>query len=84
MEVSTVKSKIMMNSTINTSADVTMNGKAKAEVTSFKYLGASLSKDGISTAETRMSYCHGDRSDDQTEQVVDMQSHQLPHHVHAL
>ena len=38
-EVSTEKSKIMTNSTHNISANISMNGE---EVTSFKYLGATL------------------------------------------
>lgn len=44
MEVSTDKLKIMVNSTTNTSADITMNGEKLEEVTSFKYLGATLSR----------------------------------------
>ncbi|KAH3781839.1 hypothetical protein DPMN_159747 [Dreissena polymorpha] len=37
----------MVNST---SADVTMNDKMQVEMSSFVYLGASLSKDGTSTS----------------------------------
>ena len=74
MEVSTDKSKIM----VNTSANITMNSKKLVEVTSFKYLGATLSKDGTSTTEVNKN-CHGDRSHGQTEQVVDKQFHQLCH-----
>ncbi|XP_052232178.1 uncharacterized protein LOC127845354 [Dreissena polymorpha] len=54
IEVSTEKSKILANSTTNTSADITMNGKKLEEVTSFKYMGATISKDGTSTAEVRI------------------------------
>ncbi|KAH3790488.1 hypothetical protein DPMN_168690 [Dreissena polymorpha] len=44
-------SKIIVKRTTNNSADFTMNGGKLEEETSFKYLGAILSKDGISTAE---------------------------------
>ncbi|KAH3849984.1 hypothetical protein DPMN_092389 [Dreissena polymorpha] len=40
----------MVNSTTHTSADITMNGEKLADVTSFKYLDATLSKDGTITA----------------------------------
>ena len=53
MEVSTEKSKIMTKSTNNSSADFTMNVQ-KLEVTSFKYLGATLCKDGTCSAEIRI------------------------------
>ncbi|KAH3717936.1 hypothetical protein DPMN_060732 [Dreissena polymorpha] len=52
MEVSKNKSKIMVNSTINIIADIIMNGEKLYEVTSFKYLGATMSTDGTSTAES--------------------------------
>ena len=45
------KSKIMTNSTNNISADISMNGQKLEEVTSFKYLGATLCKDGTCSAE---------------------------------
>ena len=51
MEVSTEKSKIMTNSMNNISADICMNGQKLEEVTSFKYLGATLCKDGTCSAE---------------------------------
>ena len=51
MEISTEKSKIMTNSTNNNSADISMNGQVSEEVTSFKYLGATLCKDGTCSAE---------------------------------
>ena len=51
MEVSTKKSKIVTNSTINISLDNSMNGQKLEKVTSFKYLGATLFKDGICSAE---------------------------------
>ena len=50
MEVSTEKSKIMTKS-MNISADISMNGQKLEEVTSFKYLGATLCKDGTCSAE---------------------------------
>ena len=50
-EVSTEKSKIMTNSSNNINADISMNGEKLEGVTIFKYLGATLCKDGISSAE---------------------------------
>ncbi|KAH3892016.1 hypothetical protein DPMN_016127 [Dreissena polymorpha] len=44
MDVTTEKSKIMLNSTNNASADNTMNGEKLNEVTTFKNLGSTLSK----------------------------------------
>lgn len=54
MEVSHEKSKVLVNSMNDTSADITMNGQKLEEVNSFKYLGATLSKDGSCTAEVRI------------------------------
>ena len=51
MEVSTEKSKVMVNSTNDKHAVISMNGELLEEVNSFTYLGASLAKDGTSTAE---------------------------------
>ena len=51
MEVSAEKSKIMTNSTNNISADISMTGQELEEVASFKYLGATLCKDGTCLAE---------------------------------
>ena len=54
MEVRTEKSKIMTNSTNNISADISMKGQKLENVTSFKYLGATLGKDGTCSAEVRV------------------------------
>jgi len=54
MEISAEKSKIMVNSTIDISANITMNGEPLEEVDHFKYLGATLSKDGTCNAEIRI------------------------------
>ena len=51
MEVSTEKSKIMSNNTNNIRADISMNYQMLKEVTSFKYMGATLCKDGTCSAE---------------------------------
>ncbi|KAH3885086.1 hypothetical protein DPMN_009075 [Dreissena polymorpha] len=51
MEVSSEKSKIMFNSISNISGDITMNSVKLEKVTGFKYryMGATLSKNGTST-----------------------------------
>ena len=54
MEVSTEKSKIMVNSTRNTAAQISMNGQQLEVVDAFKYLGATLTKDGRSTTEIKI------------------------------
>ena len=51
IEVNTKKSKITTNSMNNISADISMNGQKLVEVTSFKYMGATLCKDGTCSAE---------------------------------
>ena len=51
MEISTVKSKVMVNSTNNASVSIIMDGKKLEEVSSFKYLGATLTKDGTCITE---------------------------------
>lgn len=43
----------MVNNTRNTSAGVTINGEPLKEVSTFKYLGATLSKDGRFNPEIR-------------------------------
>ena len=50
MEASTETSKIMINSTNNISADISMNGQELEEVTTFKYMEAILCKDGACSA----------------------------------
>ena len=54
MEVSTEKSKVLVNSTTNTHAEIYMNGQQLEEVDAFKYLGATLTKDGRSTTEIKI------------------------------
>ena len=54
MEISTEKSKVMVNSRQKLKANITMNGQRLEEVTSFKYLGATLTQDGSSSAEIRI------------------------------
>ena len=53
MEVSTEKSKTMVNSTNNLQATIHMNGEQLEHVNSFTYLGAVLTQDGSCTAEIR-------------------------------
>ena len=54
MEVSTEKSKIITNSRINISLDISMNGQRLEEVTRLKYLRETLCKDGTCSAEVRI------------------------------
>ena len=51
MEISTVKSKVMVNSTNNAGVNIIMDCKKLEEVSSFKYLGATLTKDGTCKTE---------------------------------
>ena len=53
MEISTEKSKIMVNSINCDSADIHMNGEMLEEVNQFKYLGSILTKDGASKTEVK-------------------------------
>ena len=54
MEISSEKSKVMVNSGGNTTVQISMNGQQLEEVMAFKYLGATLTKDGRSTAEIKI------------------------------
>ena len=54
MEVSTQKSKVVTNRVNNFGANVRMNDQKLEEVTSFKYLGATLCKHGTCSAEIRI------------------------------
>ena len=53
MEVSSEKSKVMTNSANKTPAQIYMNGQQLEEVSAFKYLGATLTKDSRSTTEIK-------------------------------
>ena len=55
MEVSSEKSKTMVNSnTNNVHPNIIINGEELEEVNKFKYLGATLKKDGSSEGEIRI------------------------------
>ena len=54
MGVGTEKSKIMTKGINDISADFSMNSQKLEEVTNFKYVGATLCKDGTSSAEVRI------------------------------
>ena len=54
--VSTEKSKIMTNSMNSINAGISMKGQKLEEVTSFKFLGATLCKDGTCSAEVRIRF----------------------------
>ena len=53
IEVSSEKSKVMTNSANKTPAQIYMNGQQLEEVSAFKYLGATLTKDSRSTTEIK-------------------------------
>ena len=84
MEVSTKKSKIMVISTTDTSADITIIGEKLEEVTSFKYLGATLSKDGTSTTEVRISIAMATASIARLRTLWTSSSISFPQQVHSL
>ena len=54
MEISSEKSKVMVNSGDKITVQISMNGQQLEEVMAFKYLGATLTKDGRSTAEIKI------------------------------
>ena len=54
MEISREKSIVMVNSGDNTTVQISMNGQQLEEVMAFKYIGATLTKDGRSTAEIKI------------------------------
>ena len=54
MEISSEKSKVMVNSGDITPVQISMNGQQLEDVMPFKYLGATLTKDGRSTAEIKI------------------------------
>ena len=54
IEDSTEKSKVMANSMINISADISMKSQKLEEVTSFKYLGATLCMDCFCSTEVHI------------------------------
>ena len=54
MEVSTETCKVMTSSRNNISVHISTNGQRLEEVTSFRYLGATLCKDGTCSGEVRI------------------------------
>ena len=54
MEVGAETCKIMANSLNNIGANISTNGKKLEEVTTFKYLGATLCSEGTCSAEFRI------------------------------
>ena len=56
MKVSTEKNKIMNNSTNNISTDICISGQKLEEVSSFKYLGVTLCKNGTYSSEVRIRF----------------------------
>ncbi|KAH3849206.1 hypothetical protein DPMN_091602 [Dreissena polymorpha] len=78
MEVSTEKSKIMVNSNTKTSADIAMNNEKPGDKTNFTYLGATLTKNGTSTNEVGIAIIKLSRF------WGIKQLHQFPHQVQIL
>ena len=54
MEISTEKSKVMINSVNDIHANIIMNGENLEEVSQFKYLVATLTKDVTSNKEVKI------------------------------
>ena len=55
MEISSEKSKVMVNSNDSSRhADITLNDNKQEEVNKFHYLGATLSKDGSCETDIRI------------------------------
>jgi len=54
MEVSSEKSKVMVNSVNAATCNITMNNQTLEEVDKFKYLGATISKNGSSLPEVKI------------------------------
>ena len=54
MEISIEKSKVIINSNENQHADIYLYGCKLEEVEKFKYLGATLTKNGICDQEVRI------------------------------
>ena len=61
----------------NLGAYICMNGQKLEEVTSFKYLGATLCEDDTCSAEVRIRICLSNGSNGQTKQDLAMQHYQL-------
>ena len=76
-EIITEESKIMTDSTNNISANISMNGQKLEEVAAFKYLGASLSKDGTCTSGNSHQLCLSNGSNGQIKQNLAEQHHHL-------
>ena len=73
MEVSTTKSKIKVNSVINVEANIMMGSEQLEVVSSFKYLGATLFKDGSNNAEIRIRIAHNNSSNQQAGENMEKQ-----------
>ena len=83
MEVSSKKSKIMVNSRKDIAANITMNGETLKQNDNSKYLGASLSKDSTCTAEVRIHIARATASMASPPKDMERQ-HQLQNQVQAV
>ena len=79
VEVSSKKSKLMVNSANNISADITMNGH-KLDVEAFKYLGSTITTDGRSPAEVKIRIAFAmSAMAGRSRIIMEEQGHQLLH-----
>ena len=76
IEVSTEKSNIRTDSTNNIGADIRMIGQNLEEVTSFRYLGATLQRWRMLNRSLHQDYL-SNGSNGQTDQDLAVQHHQL-------
>ena len=75
----------MTNSTnINISADISVNSQMLEEVTSFKYLGVTLCKDGTCSAEVRIRIASAVAAMARLDSDMAVQHHQLRKQVQTL
>lgn len=83
MEIKTEKSKVMVNSTSNISVSIAMDGKPLDDVSSFKYFGVILTKDGTCNIEIHTWIAITTAVITRLEKDMEEQ-HQLPNQVQVL
>ena len=75
MEISAVKSKIMVNSRIAPITTILLNGESLQEATSFKYLGSIISFEGDSTEKIPIRKKTGNISDIKIQEDMEQRQH---------